>query len=463
MALERLVHKLDTEQRTGIFRVPDEIKADYGIKIWTGRKRRDDIPAPIVVEEEEYYRTGARKKIGAHIEFLNKLCKAGMIRPRDGEDFDYLDIHIVEPVSTLSLAQTISWAFHRPIEDVLVSNKDFKSREFRSMPEEEQISYLFHAYQGAHWFERFLGRQKSITEGLNSPVVRSWQKISRMELSEWFMADSMYLVKQLIDKGLLIPENKIKTHSKVDVNNVGLARLLSLIHNVPFDQVYLDGNDPYCADVADDFLSKKLMPYMLSYSIHPDSRYSIKESVRIIHLPYRRLFEAVKSGALKNTRYQKDGKTSISGIDLAIYALRNSDKLSYTLNEVNDLFGVSVEPRRLGMRMTDKGTYSRHHYVLPAYDYIADKTRSRVMGSVDDGFINFFVGGKEFQMTIGAVHDYCIEYGLVSFDDRSIAHLGQQFAEAELKKATIVTPDLRMRIEGDRIVGIGIKENSIRY
>ena len=64
------------------------------------------------------------------------------------------------------------------------------------------------------------------------------------------------------------------------------------------------------------------------------------------------------------------------GIDLAIYALKKTDKYRFTKNDFFKLLGIKkFNLERIGMYESPKGTYSRIHYVFPTYDLVTKKAK----------------------------------------------------------------------------------------
>ena len=158
--IDRIVDKLDIEQTEGIFEVPDKLNENTWIKKWLDKFRQDINQTPLVVAEENYYKNGIEVKLKASRPLVTeKLAKSGLIRPRDKEDFSYKPPYVREPVSTLSLAQTISWIWQKPIEEILVSGDYFLSEDFLQEEYNERLKTLFNAYSGCNWFELFRKRQ----------------------------------------------------------------------------------------------------------------------------------------------------------------------------------------------------------------------------------------------------------------------------------------------------------------
>ena len=112
---------------------------------------------------------------------------------------------------------------------------------------------------------------------------------------------------------------------------------------------------------------------MNEHDLEFKGNYTISEASKLLDIGYNRIRRAAKSGTIRNTTFA-GGNTLIRGIDLAIYALKNTSKTVFTQKDVKDLFGVEeIDFRYLGMQPTTLGTYSRHHYIFPVYDLISKK------------------------------------------------------------------------------------------
>ena len=126
--MPRIVDELNLEQRTGIFEVPEVIESDTGIKRWRNKLLKTLGEVPLVVQEESYYRWGVRTKLRSSNKFIcDKISHYGLLRPLEGSDFSY-HVNHREPVSTLSIAQFISWVVQKPIEQILFSEEEFHGR-----------------------------------------------------------------------------------------------------------------------------------------------------------------------------------------------------------------------------------------------------------------------------------------------------------------------------------------------
>ena len=58
-------------------------------------------------------------------------------------------------------------------------------------------------------------------------------------------------------------------------------------------------------------------------------------------------------------------------MDLAAYALKNTQSKIFTASDVNDLFGCNIKFGEFGIIPSERSTISRHRYVFPLYDMIA--------------------------------------------------------------------------------------------
>ena len=150
--LERIVGELQLNQTKGIFIVAKQVEEDTGIKRWRNKLIKTLEQAPLIVQEERYSRRDIARHLSSCFSTINKLAHYGLIHPYTGEDFQYALGKPKEDVSTLSIAQTISWAFQAPIENIWISEEAFKTESFLKKNPIKRITILFEAYRGCHWF-----------------------------------------------------------------------------------------------------------------------------------------------------------------------------------------------------------------------------------------------------------------------------------------------------------------------
>lgn len=372
--LVRIVHELNVKQRRGIFRVPENVQADTGLLNWT--ERLQQFPLPLVTAEETYFRGGIQRKLRTSRRIVtDKLSRYGLLRPRESDDFAYGGPTTRAPVSTLSLAQTISWAFQQPIQEILIPERAFSRKEFLQQPPQERVITLFNAYTGCRWMERITKEQKLFSD-LVKPQVKPWQRISRYDLTRWFgggMANGA--VRKLSEKGMVIPKGNSWTSKSLHniVDREALAQLIALFHGVSLDDVLVSDNDAYLNELAQTFFYNRLIPFMSAHNINVGDTYSIPEAAALLGIPYDRVRRAAQCGTIRNTTFA-GGNTKLHGVDMAIFALKNTAKQVFTKRDVETLFGADrIDFRYLGMQSTIYGTRSRHHYVFPIYDLIAQK------------------------------------------------------------------------------------------
>lgn len=373
---------INRDQTSGIFRIPEGLCNSLEInrlKDKTSNFKRK----PLVVSEEIYYRQGLEAKLRLSYPSIRKLSKIGLIRPEKSEQFQYNE-QFKEPVSNLSLAQTISWMFKKPIESILVSEDKFVDESFLNKKPYERVDILFNAYLGCRWFELFRRRQLKIAENVKIPKIKFNQKISKKQLEDLLLITDFKpsgTITRLCEKGFIVPYNGNGFKSKSMYNfidNKALAKLISLIHEIDLDEIFVKDKDEIINELAESLAYRKLLNYMSDKGINKHKEYSISEASSITCIRYTILYYAVQRGAIKNTEFKRKD-TKIKGIDLAIYVLKNTNKLVFKKEDICDMFGVkNLNIKDLDMHVSKRDTYSRHHYVFPIYDMIAEKARNEI-------------------------------------------------------------------------------------
>ena len=152
--------------KKGVIKFPKKVKRRRVIRYWLEYLERTDLETPLVVEEEHYTRQSVMKKLGpdrgysVNRNLVQALIEYGRIRSGNHHK---LQTH-GQPVSNLSLAETISGGFQEPLEKILLSEHYFESREFKRKSPSERIKILVNAYTGVKWFEIFKGRFQSMEQ-----------------------------------------------------------------------------------------------------------------------------------------------------------------------------------------------------------------------------------------------------------------------------------------------------------
>jgi len=467
MAIESVIDRLNIEQREGIFQVPEVVTEDLGIKGWL--KRRQEQP-PVVIEEEAHYKQGIEAKLRASVMIItHKLARLGLIRPRNNEDFTYKQPDKI-PISTLSLAQTVSWMHQTPIEEILISEQALQEQISGKNPA-ERVKILFHAYIGCHWFEHFRKKQQRLAETLDPPKVRLWQRISMEDLADWFLSPNRQgtSLRMLYEKGFITPRNngRFRTKSMYNiVDPVGLAQLIALLYDTTLDNILVkEEKNEYWDELATQFIERRLFPCMKDKGINPNTKYSLTEASKLIGKDCYDLGRAVDNSTIPKIVVGVIKK--ISGIDLALYALKRTDKKAFTHEDMAHLFGVEeIDTLRLGIQRSRKGTYSRINYIYPVYDSVAGIARERVIASIGDpsSQTEIEAGGTVFYLDKKTVRRYCRSYGLIEFGQESIVHIREQLEKARLKNSgeELVSEQLIFRLNGCNTV-TGIRMNTRSY
>ena len=424
---------MNLEQRVGIFRVAKQIEKDVSVRTWRKEKMRLFSVVPTFVEEEIYSKSGISVKLKVSKRMIDKFKKRyGLLQVIDKS---YNFTKNASPFSTLSIAQFTSFLFKEPIENILISEKCFKSLDFLNKSPEERIRILYNAYFGSLWFNSFYFRQKKLLHS-GVPKVKVWQRISVKDLEDWFLSSNSKggLLKKLRDTGFLIPRYEKAFRSAENfyniVNPFGLAQLIALISDSSFEDI-LVRDDPYPKKISEVFVEKKVLPFLSKKNIVADKKYSLNEGADLAGINRYTLYQAAKRGAVSNVTFKKKGKTKILGIDLALFALKNTSKLFFSYSDLLDLFGTeSLDTLALGMKSSPEGRFSKHHYVFPVYDYIASFARRKILRDYVPKKESVFVSwrGKQFRISYDVQKKYLKRYGLKKFDDSCLEHISNELA-----------------------------------
>ncbi len=361
---------------------PERVRKRKAIRYWLEYLGESEPEMPLVVEEEHYTRQSVMKKLGPDRDYgVNRnlviaLIREGLIK---SGNFHKLENHS-QPVSNLSLARTISRAFNKPLEEILFSEEYFSSEEFQKKNPRERVRALFNAYTGAKWFEIFKGRFNS---GNNLKIFAS-QNIRLNDLHEllntapYEPGDKRRNLVRLVDKGFIIPtptNRKFKPFSSRNfVHPEGLTELISRLSGLKTREIIVR-TDSYFDGLVESYLQNRLLPYLLDRSINPEQRYSPQQAAQFLGIQTHVLTERLKKKVLKDIN-SKSKKTHLRGVDIAIYALKETNRQIFLESEIANLFGLSaINPEQLGFHASANQTYSRHHYVFPLYDRVAKKAK----------------------------------------------------------------------------------------
>jgi len=458
MDLPRLVHRLLTIQKRLVFEVPHEISSNSAMQRWSAKLRESE--TPLVVKEETYYRYAIDDKLKStpHLS-RHRLPRYGMIRPREGKDFTYGG-PVREPIDTLSLAQSISWATQVPIERIIISESHFKTKRFLALPFEKRLEILMNAYNGTDWLNKFTIRQRAIIDEIGPVSVKEWQPISRYQLRDWFMASPTQgrTLDRLCELGFIVPENgEFKSRTPNFVNNRNLALFMAKIYGIDSEEVLIEAkDDPTIQTAIDDFITTKLLPYMITRDMMPNSTYTFSQAAKLIGTECKDIKQAVERKSIRHTKYQGKG-ARIRGIDLAIYAIRRTRKYHYTVEEARDLFCTN-ELKAIGLGSAKEGRYPTQHVVAPFYHRFGDLVREKVDSCevdqilTDEGLVPISLGGMV---------SYCIRYGIDQFDQNSKQHISDEINGQKLPTSgTITLNSLIITMKHGKINNIGISQKT---
>lgn len=370
MGVEQLVDSLNVRQRKGRFQAPKEVYNDRFLMKWVERIREHEIP--LVVAEEKYYRFGLERKLHAPEQIVrSNLVKYGLLRARDTPEFVHKGPYVKEPVDTLSIAQTISWIYKKPIEKVLVSERELRSPEFRRIALQQRLKTLFNAYTGSNLFEWFRQRQERISQRVHVPPLYPSSRLSRQDLRDWLVVD-MPTIKRLFAMGFLVSQREFKAKSLNNlVDTVAFAHFFSMLYQRPLNTILKQ--DTHTEALAKQFIQNRLKQYMYEEDISLRGQYKIHDAAFITGRRYGTIYYAAQKGIIPcNFR---GGKTRISGLNLALYALKQSQKQVFSDKDIAQLFGAEIQCMRYDLKPSERGTYSRVHYVFPLYDKVANEVR----------------------------------------------------------------------------------------
>ncbi len=411
-----------------------------GVQAW--RERLQQKPLPLVIEEERYYRSGIQRKLGFSRKLTRTLLKADALHLQSPR-------YRKKPVDNKSLAGLISWATGRQSEEVLISEKYFGSTSFQAMPLTDQISIIDRAYTGTHWFEKLRRRWMQKTTAGTQLLFYPRQQIGRRELADLLdVAESSSAGG--LTKAFRFLGGKRKCskslHNTAPLENV--AMFLSYLCNVPVEKI-LRSNP--AEKLAGCFVKRKLLPFVLQHNIGLHQYYSLARAADSSGTTYPRLFYAVQRARIPNARVL--GRTPyVNGLELALYALKHTERQSWTPQDVADLFGTEQEKtvELAALTISRRGTISRHHYVFPLYERVASCVRKEIYGQRWAQPIQ--VRKRTFYLSVPALIEYCRQYGLEAFDHDCREHLEKELADTVSGRKDFIESlhPLRMASSGKR-------------
>jgi len=463
LSLEEIASKSHTDRKTGIFQIPETIRNRRVIRYFLEYAEDQEEP-PIVVLEEKYTRQSVMHKLGpgrcynANRNLVIAILETRLLRTPSGKEPGDRD-----PIDNLSLAQVISFAYQIPIKQVLVSKSYLSSQKFKSLNPVERVRYLFNAYKGTSWFERFIRKYKRrrILQRFNP-----WHNISLRDLPE-ILCTSDYEpnspegnLTKLVNSGLIIPRERFKRFSPINfVDITALIELASLITGKTREQLTV--KDTYLESIVESYINNKLLPYLERFSLKPDQKISLRTAGRLTGLDTEDLVKRLRIKLPKKRRryYSKDIK--IYALDLAAYELKNSSLQSFSSQDIADLFGMrQMDLGRCWLYANEHGTYARHQRVFPFYEQIVAIARKKLLEEENKEFsIPIKINGDTYYITHRTAKSYRRAYDLDSFTQKCIGHIETNLEEREVNEEdeTVITcPAMILKLKGEEIISVQI-------
>jgi len=464
--LKTIPRKLKKKQSRGRFKVPEVIKCRRVIRYWL-EDLEEQTKIPLVINNEHYTRQSVIKKLGPDRCFASNrnlvmaLHEYRLIRPQNQRS----NLKSPgEPIQPLSLAQTISWAYDKRIQDVLLKESYLQSAEFKRLKPAKRVKILFNAYSGVKWFEIFRGRFEKYG---HIDKIPHWHNIPLTNLSDMLCTadyepgNPRHNLVRLVNKGLIIPvKGRFKRFSSKNfVHTEAFAQLVAELKNKDLDQVYVK-DDNYLDQLVNSFVVNRLMRFLNKWSLKPDQVLTTDEAKKIIGVTRKSIQDKSKKNILKHSKRQ-GRRRYFKAIDFAIYALKRTDKLSFDIEDVSDLFGFTkLNPNRLGIKPTEYQTYARHHYVYPLYDAVSSEARKRIIGDnpkrEEPASIPITYHGKNLYFTGRAQISYCNAYGVPEFDSICLDHVKSNLTGATATDSKLVGDEIIFYIKNRSINSVKI-------
>ena len=461
MPLESVLEEIDINQSEGIFDVPDRIKTDRLLKRWIDKFIPQSDYIPLVVEDEIYSVHSIQNKLGLTTnEILRKLISSELLR------YDQR-ISSISPINTLSLAQIISLGYQKPIEEILLSEEYLQSNEFKSsMSSTQRVRTICNAYEGTRWFENLRKHVHKVSE--KPLTIYSWQRISRHGLMDLFLIGdgNGTSLRRLTSKGIIISKKQSGfKKSSMDnlIDNLALAELIANLYRVDRKETYSEDMS-YINYLAENFLNNRFSPYIKKRGIKPRKKYTVREASEITG----RSTGSLRLGATRK-RIHHIGKRDIQtlGLDIAIYALKGTQKPKFTLKEFAELFGVdNLDKRKLLINQSPNRTYSRGHYVFPIYDLVTIRaielffsgwTSPQSTKKIKEE-INCKFGNEILLISESAIRSYLQSYKLSEFTEECRQHIEDELSSSKhLGNGKYESLDLMFKLKEDKIISIAMR------
>ncbi len=131
----------------------------------------------------------------------------------------------------------------------------------------------------------------------------------------------------------------------------------------------------YFRRIVRNYIQNRLVPYLEEKALKPNMQYSLQEAAAMLGIKPKSLRDKIRKDALENVN--NNGNQTISGLNIAIYALKRTAQTQLTRQELSELFSIkNILPYKIGIKATKKGTYTMSHYVSPFYSKVAQKVRA---------------------------------------------------------------------------------------
>jgi len=455
-------------QTQGVFKVPKRVKSKRVIRNWRRGleelSEQGDLDVPLVLETEDYTRQSVMKKLGPNRTYnpnrdlVRALMDYRMIRSRNGKRVSQPR----QPILNLSLSQTISGFYGESIENIHLTKEYLQSNDFMEKPPKERVKILFNAYTGARWFETF--RERFRTHGKNKRIY-AWHNLRLRDIHEilgcaqYESGDERRNIVKLVNKGMIILQNgTFKLHgTKNFVNPEGLAELTNLLQEAE-GWSSLVKNDPFFNKLVQNFAKKRLTPYLKEKGVDPLETLTAGQIAKTLGVPVDRIVDKIQKGLIKRVEQNRKKRAKILGVDFAIYACRKTNLLTFTKEDVAELFGYeNINPQRLGFHASNHNTYARHQYVFPLYDKVAEKARQTVFDKwrgMEKSSTPFSVNGDTYYITRQGKNDFCKIYSFKDFNPSFIEHFTNSIMKGNFKEGKYYCPNMVLTLNGRKITAV---------
>jgi hypothetical protein len=446
--------QFDIGQFQGVFEVEGEIQHNCVIG-----KALQQLPntTPQVIIEERYFRNSAARKLlrkenqGTTRNLSQRLDEQRLIRPKPGFTFNHQKV----PISNLSLAQTLSWAYQEPIEDILISEQFFNSEEFLENSNDKRIRFLFNAYDQVVWFEDF---KKRFRKRKSPPQIKPGQRVRLRDLHEILCtADYVPSIKEsnltkLVDRGFILPaEPSFHKHSLTNfVNTHALVTFLSLLSQKRPKKIIMSENKDM-VELVSSYIHNRFLPFVIENEIGLQKDYTMTEAGKIAKVSRTAFWQRATRSKLKSAIKTRKKRPVIPGFDLVTHVLKNTQKTRFYKEDILDLFGAKdFDLEGFGLRQSRMGTYSKCHHVFPFYDHVAQKAKSMYSKHDEDANLSlstyFPVNGDTYSLTPGAMIAYCRANEVRRFGPECLEQIRYNVQEGKRKNGQCSGPQLLLTI-----------------